>query len=398
MTVANDSRVWYDPYDPAISADPFPTFRRLRDEAPIYYNERYNFWALSRHADVEQALVDWETFSSSRSDILEIIQGDFDLPSGVVMFEDPPLHMMHRGLMSRVFTPRRMNELEDQVREYCRACLDPFVGADRFDFVKDLGERMPMRVIGMLLGIPESDQEMVRTKNDDLLRTETGKPMEVREDAIADGSMFADYVDWRAKHPSDDLMTALLNAEFEDEAGTVRTLSRDEVLTYTQVIAGAGNETTGRLIGWLGKLLGDHPDQRRALVDDRSLIPNAVEETLRFQPTGLHLARYVARDVDFYGTTVPAGSAILLLVGSANRDERRHPDPDRYDIHRSGPHMTFGYGFHFCLGASLARLEGRVALDEVLNRFPDWDVDDENIRLAPTSTVRGWESMPVIIR
>ena len=168
MTVTHESQVSYDPYDPAISADPFPIFRRLRDEAPIYYNEQYDFWALSRHADVEKALVDWETFSSSRSDILEIIQGDFDLPSGVVMFEDPPVHMMHRGLMSRVFTPRRMNELEDQVREYCRACLDPFVGTGRFDFVKDLGERMPMRVIGMLLGIPESDQEAVRTKNDDL--------------------------------------------------------------------------------------------------------------------------------------------------------------------------------------------------------------------------------------
>ena len=226
--------------------------------------------------------------------------------------------------MSRVFTPKRMNALEDQVREYCRACLDPFVGTGRFDFVKDLGQQMPMRVIGMLLGIPESDQEAVRHRADEQLRTERGKPMDVRQDAIADGSMFAEYVDWRAQHPSDDLMTALLNAEFEDDTGTVRTLSRDEVLTYTQVIAGAGNETTGRLIGWLGKLLGDHPDQRRALVEDRALIPNTIEETLRFQPTGLHLARYVARDVEYYGTTVPAGSAILLLVGSANRDERRH--------------------------------------------------------------------------
>ena len=150
------------------------------------------------------------------------------------------------------------------------------------------------------------------------------------------------------------------------------------MLAYTQVIAGAGNETTGRLIGWLGRLLGDHPDQRRALVEDRSLIPNAIEETLRFQPTGLHLARYVMRDVEYYGTTVPAGSAMLLLVGSANRDERRHADPDRFDVRRDlGPHLTFGYGLHFCLGASLARLEGRVALDEVLNRFPDWEVDDD---------------------
>ena len=175
MTIANESRVYYDPYDAGISADPFPTYRRLRDEAPIYYNERYDVWALSRHADVEKALVNWETFSNSRSDILEIIKSGFELPSGVVMFEDPPAHTMHRGLMSRVFTPRRMSELEDQVREYCRACLDPLVGTDRFDFVKDLGERMPMRVIGMLLGIPESDQPAVRHKADATLRTEAGQ-------------------------------------------------------------------------------------------------------------------------------------------------------------------------------------------------------------------------------
>ena len=399
MTIANDSRVYYDPYNAGISADPFPTYRRLRDEAPIYYNGRYDVWALSRYADVKQGLVDWETFSNSRSDILEIIKGGFDLPAGVVMFEDPPSHTMHRGLMSRVFTPRRMSALEDHVREYCRACLDPLVGTDRFDFVKDLGERMPMRVIGMLLGIPESDQHAVRHKADATLRTEAGKPMEVQQTAIADGSMFAEYIEWRAKHPADDLMTALLNAEFDDDTGTVRKLSRDEVLAYTQVIAGAGNETTGRLIGWLGKVLGEHPDQRRALVDDRSLIPNAIEETLRFQPTGLHLARYVARDVEYYGMTVPAGSVMLLLVGSANRDERRYANPDRFDVRRDiGQHLTFGYGLHFCLGASLARLEGRVALDEVLKRFPDWEVDDDHVTVASTSTVRGFETMPVVVR
>jgi cytochrome P450 len=210
--------------------------------------------------------------------------------------------------------------------------------------------------------------------------------------------MYAEYIDWRVDNPSDDLMTALLTSEFEDETGTTRRLTRDEVLTYTQVLAGAGNETTGRLIGWLGKVLGDHPDQRREIVADRSLIPNTVEETLRFEPTGPHVARYVARDVEYYGTTVPAGSAILLLVGSANRDERRYEEADRFDIHRdNAQHLTFGYGLHFCLGAALARLEGRVALDEVLKRFPDWEVDHDNTRLAPTSTVRGWESMPVFI-
>ncbi|HVN51915.1 MAG TPA: cytochrome P450 [Acidimicrobiales bacterium] len=398
MTIVSDSSVYYDPYDVDINADPYPAFRRLRDEAPVYYNERYDVWALSRHADVEKGLVNWETFSSAHSDILEIIQSGMELPSAVVLFEDPPVHTMHRGLMSRVFTPRRMNELENKVRAYCASCLDPLVGQDRFDFVADLGAQMPMRVIGMLLGIPEADQTAVRDKSDAFLRTEAGRPMELREDAIANGELFAEYVEWRSKHPSDDLMTALLNAEFEDETGTKRTLTREEVLTYTQVLAGAGNETTGRLIGWLGKVLAEHPDQRRELVEDPSLVPAAVEETLRFEPTGPHIARYVARDVEYYGTTVPEGSALLLLVGSANRDERRWTDPDRFDIHRDeGPHLTFGYGLHYCLGANLARLEGRVALDEVLKRFPEWEVDYDHIRLAPTSTVRGWEAMPVAI-
>jgi cytochrome P450 len=399
MTVTSETAVYYDPYDADINADPYPTFRRLRDEAPIYFNERYSFWTLARHADVEKGLVDWQTLSSARGDILEIIQSGMELPSGVVLFEDPPLHTMHRGLMSRVFTPRRMNALEDQVRDFCARCLEPFVGEEHFDFVTDLGNEMPMQVIGMLLGIPESAQTDVRARSDAFLRTESGRPMQLQQDAIANGEIFAEYVDWRAQHPSDDLMTALLNAEFEDETGETRRLTRDEVLTYTQVLAGAGNETTGRLIGWLGKILAEHPDQRRELVEDRSLIPNTIEEALRFEPTGPHVARYVARDVEYHGQTVPAGSAMLLLVGAANRDERRYEDPDRFDIHRDmGQHLTFGYGLHYCLGAALARLEGRVALDEVLTRFPEWDVDDEHAELAPTSTVRGWASMPVFLR
>jgi cytochrome P450 len=399
MAIVHDRDVYYDPYDAAINADPYPTFKRLRDEAPIYHNERFDVWALSRHAEVEKALVNWETFSSARGDILEIVQSGMELPPGVVLFEDPPRHTMHRGLMSRVFTPKRMAALEDQVRAFCASCLDPLVGTDRFDIVAELGVVMPMRVIGMLLGIPESDQTAVRDKSDAFLRTEAGQPMELEQDAIANGDMFAEYVEWRSKHPSDDLMTALLNAEFDDETGTVRTLTRTEVLTYTQVLAGAGNETTGRLIGWLAKVLAEHPDQRRDLVEDRSLIPAAIDETLRFEPTGPHVARYVARDVEYHGTTVPEGSAILLLVGAANRDERRYERPDEFDIHRQdGQHLTFGYGLHYCLGANLARLEGRVALDELLSRFPEWDVELEHAQLSATSTVRGWESMPVIVR
>ena len=398
MSIVNDAAVNYDPYDVEINADPYPTYARLRDEAPTYHNEHYDFWALSRHEDVQQALVNWQTFSSTRSDILDVIKAGVELPPGVIMFEDPPVHTMHRGLMSRVFTPRRMAELEDQVRQYCVRCLDPLVGSGRFDIISELATMMPMRVIGMLLGIPEQDQTAVRDKTDANLRTEPGKPMEIKEDEVASGDLFTDYIDWRAEHPSDDLMTTLLNAEFEDETGETRKLTRQEVLTYTAVIAGAGNETTGRLIGWLAKLLAEHPDQRRQVVEDRSLIPKVIDETLRYEPTGHAVARYVTQDVEYHGTTVPAGSAMLLLVAAANRDERRYADPDVYDIHRPDiQHLTFGYGLHFCLGANLARLEGRVALDELLNRFPEWDVDESAIRLASTSTVRGWESLPLVL-
>ncbi|MEX3653339.1 MULTISPECIES: cytochrome P450 [Mycolicibacterium] len=392
--------VYYDPYDVGIVADPYPVYARLREEAPIYHNERYGFWALSRHADVERALADWETFSNSRSDILELIKSDFDMPPGVMMFEDPPMHTLLRGLMSRVFTPRRMAEIEDQIRQFCVRCLDPLVGSGGFDIIAELASMMPMRVIGMLLGIPESEQIGVRDANDANLRTEPGAPMKVvQADRIADGRIYADYVEWRSNNPSDDLMTALLNVEFTDEFGITRKLERKEVLHYTQVVAGAGNETTGRLIGWLAKVLAEHPGQRREVEQDRSLLTRAVDETLRFEPTGPHVARWVARDFEYGGTTVPAGSAMLLLFGAANRDPRRYRDPDTFDIHRDNiSHLTFGKGLHYCLGANLARLEGRVALDELLNRFPEWEIDYDSAKLAPTSTVRGWEQLRIVVK
>jgi cytochrome P450 len=399
MTISKDAAVYYDPYDLDIAANPWPTYARLREDAPIYYNERYRFWAISRHSDVESAVADWETFSNSRSDILELVNSEFDMPKGVMMFEDPPVHTMLRGLMSRVFTPRRMAEIEDQIRQFCVNCLDPHVGSDGFDIVAELASMMPMRVIGMLLGIPESDQVAVRDANDASLRTRPGAPMKVANaDKIADGAIYADYVEWRSKNPSDDLMTVLLNMEFTDENGVTRKLYRKEILHYVQVVAGAGNETTGRLIGWLAKVLAEHPDQRREIHSDRSLLTRAVDETLRFEPTGPHVARYTLKDFEMYGTTVPAGSAVLLLFGAANRDPRRYTDPDCYNIHRDNiSHLTFGKGVHYCLGANLARLEGRVALDELLNRWPEWGIDYDTAVPAPTSTVRGWERLRVVL-
>src|SRR5262245_35863267 len=362
-------QVYWDPWDVDIYADPYPTFRRLRAEAPLYYNERHDFFAVSRYEDVERGLHDKETFISGRGAILELIKANVQLPPGTLIFEDPPRHTIYRNLLSRVFTPRRMSAIEPQVREYCAASLDPLTGTDRFDFIADLGAQMPVRVIGMLLGIPLQDQDAVRETADANLRTRPGTKMSFGGRLDIGADMFADYIDWRSKHPSDDLMTDLLNAEFVDETGVSRRLTREEVQTYVAVIAGAGSETTTRLIGWAGKLLADHPEQRGELVRDRSLVLRAIEEILRFEPPALHVSRYVARDTEFHGIPVPEGSAIGLLVGSANRDERHRPDGDSFDIHRAaGPLLSFGHGAHFCLGAALARVEGRVALDEILRR------------------------------
>ena len=397
MQTSDSSEVNWDPYDVEIFADPYPVFRRLREERPLYRNEKHDFFAVSRFKEVEAGLVDRDTFISGRGAVLELIKANIEFPPGVIIFEDPPRHTVHRGLLSRLFTPRKVAALEPKIRDFCRRSLDPVVGTGRFDFVRDLGAQMPMRTIGMLLGIPEQDQESVRDAVDARLRTDAGKPMEYSEQGLS-GEMFAEYVEWRAQHPSDDLMTELLQAEFEDETGVTRRLTREEILTYVNVVAGAGNETTNRLIGWAGKVLAEHPEQRRDLARDPALIPNAIEELLRYESPAPYVGRYVARDVEVLGEKIPEGSAMLFLIASANRDEARFPNGDGFDVHRRvGQHFTFGYGTHFCLGAALARLEGRVALEEILKRFPDWEVDRENAKLASTSTVRGWETLPTFV-
>jgi cytochrome P450 len=394
MDAVADAPVHWDPYDPKYFANPYPAFRRLREQAPLYYNEQYDFFAVSRYEDVERGLGDRDTFISGRGGVLEIIKQNVPIPPGVFIFEDPPIHTIHRGILTRIFTPKKMAALEPQIRAFCAKALDPLVEGGVFDFIADLGAEMPMRVIGMLLGIPEEDLASVRDRANDALRTEAGKPMDYSQHNFA-GEGFEDYIDWRAKNPSDDLMTELLNAEFVDETGTTRRLHREEVLIFINIISGAGNETTNRLIGWTGKVLAEHPDQRRQIYQNRALIPQAIEEILRFEPPGPSVGRYVAKDTEFQGTKIPAGSTILALVGAANRDESKFVNGESFNINRERvPHLTFGYGFHACLGNALARVEGRIALDEILTRFPEWDVDLANAHLSSTSTVRGWETLP----
>jgi cytochrome P450 len=388
----------YDPYNPEIVKDPYPVYRRLREEAPLYYNAAYDFYAVSRYEDCTNGLNDWQTFPSRRGGILEIIKAGIDLPPGTVIFEDPPTHDIHRGLLARAFTPRKISALEEKVREFTAECLDPLVGRDRFDIIAELGSVMPMRVIGLLFGIPDSQLAAVRETADDLLRTEVGGQMDYGKREMLGADVIADYVDWRIDNPSDDMMTDLLSTEFEDVDGIRRKLTRDEVVTYATVVTGAGNETTNRLIGWMTTTLDQFPDARRDLVADPALIPNAVEETVRYEPPGPHIARYVAKDTEFHGQTVPEGSAILFVVAAANRDDRRYPEPDRFDVRRNiGSQLGFGLGPHYCLGAALARLEARVALEEMLKRFPEWSVDYSGAQLSPTSTVRGWETLPISV-
>ncbi|CQD16187.1 cytochrome P450 superfamily protein [Mycolicibacterium conceptionense] len=338
MTTQQAVELYYDPFDHDIDDNPYPVWKRMRSEAPLYYNEKYSFYALSRWDDVARELPNWQAYRSGRGTTADILFSGIEVPPGILLFEDPPLHDLHRRLLSKVFTPRRMLAVEDLVRDFCVKALDPL------------------------------------------------------RDAI---TMFAEYIEWRASHPSDDLMTDLLTAHIEEADGTSRPLTRTEVLAYTAMIAGAGNETTARLIGFMGQLLAEHPDQRRELAADPSLIPGAVEETLRFEPPSPVQARYVAQDVEHYRQAIPEGSYMLLLNGSANRDESKFTDPDRFDIHRTGGHLSFGQGLHFCLGSALARLEARVAFEEVLKRWTDWDVDYDNAFRAHTSSVRGWARLPV---
>ena len=398
MTTTMQQPLHYDPYTIELEDDPQSVYARLRDEAPVYHNEEKDFWALSRFDDVEAAFRDIARFSSAHGNILEVVKAAPRIPNGMFINEDPPEHTIHRALVARTFTPRRMRDVEDRLRAFCVACLEPFEGATRFDFVKDLGNELPMRAIGMLLGMPDSLQVVERDRTDRRLQSDPGTPMPVSKEKYFSAESFAEYVDWRATHPSDDLVTELINVEFTDAKGVTRKLTRDELLIFVGVIAGAGFETTGRLIGWIGRTLGDNPDVRHEVAANPDLLPNVVDEVLRLEPTGSSIARYVTEDVEVHGTTIPAGSALLLLVAAANRDPRHYTDPDRFDIHRNdGAHLTFGHGAHFCLGASLARFEGRIALDEVLKRFPDWEVDDDAAERIYTSTMRGWATLPVNI-
>lgn len=394
------SEIYYDPYDYAIDANPHPVWARLREESPLYYNEKLDFYALSRFQDVWDASIDHATFSSAHGTVLEVISDNVNY-GPMMIWLDPPDHTQLRKLVGRAFTPRRISSLEERIRQLCANYLDPLADRDRFDFVEDFGARLPVMVIGALLGLPEDQQEQVRAWTDSLLHIEPGETQlnTTSQDASRNlQELFQREITARRKNPRDDLMSDLLASEIELADGTRRRLNDEELHAFVALLSGAGNETVARLLGWAGVVLARHPDQRRRLVDDPSLIPNSIEELMRFEAPSPIQARYVTRPVVWHGQEVPAGAKIALMTGAAGRDPREYPEPDTFDVGRSfSRHVAFGFGIHFCLGASLARMEGRVALEEVLRRFPQWEIDEDLLEMVHTSTVRGYARVPVSV-
>jgi cytochrome P450 len=392
--------LYWDPFSPELRDDPYPLWKRLRDEAPLYYNDRHDFWVLTRFHDIEQAHRDVETYSSSHGTTLESMSREPMADTGLIIALDPPRHTMLRRLVSRAFTTRRVSMLENRIRSVCAELLDPHIGAGTFDYVQDFSAILPPTIISALLGVPEQDQEKLRHLVDDVFAIDEsgiGMTGEVSKNAIVElfgylGSQFAD----RKTHPREDMFTELLQAEITDESGTVRRLTDQELVSFGLLLFAAGSETVARHLGWLASVLPDYPDQRAELAKDFSLIPNTIEEILRLEAPSPVQGRWVTKDVTLHGATIPANSRAVLLTGSAGRDERKYDHPDVLDIHRKVDlHLAFGYGVHFCLGAALARMEGRIGLEETFKRWPEWQVDRDNAVLLYTSTVRGPLKLPV---
>jgi cytochrome P450 len=380
--------VYWDPFDVDIDTAPYEVWRRLRDDAPVYRNEKHGFWALSRYADVQAAHRDAAGFQSCHGTVLELMT-DEPQASAQMISSDPPAHTRLRQLVSRAFTPRRIAQLEDHIRVLCAELLAPWDDGAEIDYVEDFGATLPSMVISELMGVPAADRVWVKDHIDTFFHIEPGVGMVNDVSLTAQIEMHgyvSELVAERTRTPGDDLLSALAQTS----------LTRDEATDFAILLVGAGTETVARLLGWTAVVLDEHPDQRAELAADPTLVPNAVEELLRYEAPSPVQGRWTGRDVELHGTTIPEGAKVLLITGSAGRDERKYPDPDRFDVRRRfDHHVSFGYGVHFCLGASLARMEGRVALQETLRRHPTWEVDRDRAVRLHTSTVRGWSSVPV---
>ncbi len=397
MSTAAPERLTYSPYDYEIHEDPYPTYARLREESPVYRNDELDFWALSRHADVAAAYQDTERFSSANGVSLDpAATGPHASRTMFFLAMDPPKHGRMRGLVSRAFTLRRVEEMEVRILELTRYHLEPALQRGTFDFVGDFAGRLPMDVMSDMIGVPPSDRREVRRLADLLVHREEGVydvPPAGAEAAFTLARYFADMVAERRTAPRDDLTSALCNAELDGER-----LSDNDIMSFLFLMVVAGNETTAKLLanawywGWR------NPAELAKPFDDRRWIGPWIEETLRYDGSSQAVARTLTTDVDVSGRTLPAGARVLLLIGSANRDPRAFPDPGRYDLARDTSAMlSFGAARHFCLGASLARLEARIALNELVRRVRSYEIDPAGARRIHSVNVRGFASLPTTV-
>lgn len=387
-----------NPFSYGFQADPYPTYRWLRDHAPVYRNEALDFFALSRWDDVLAASLEHDTYSSAKGTVLEMDRAMIEgFP--IIIFMDPPRQTRLRRLVSKAFTPARINALDPFIRRTAIELVEQIRGAGRCDFIADFAARLPIAVISAMIGVPAADRDMIREWTDESLSRDADNP-QIPARALAASARLGQYfyalATEKRAHPGDDMTSLLAHAEFVDETGEPQRLTDAELVGFCSLLSAAGNETVTKLLGNAIVLLARHPDQRRRLVEDPRRIPEAVEECLRYWPPSQYQGRTLMRDVTLHGVTMPRDAFVLLLTGAACRDERQFPDADRFDITRDVPvQLAFGHGAHKCLGAALARLESRIALEELHARIPDYGVDESACTRVHMSNVHGFASVPM---
>ena len=391
----------FDPFSDAFFDNPYETYRRMREDAPVYHSDRWDFYALSRYEDVVAAHRDWETFSSAYGVSLDMLGMRQKTQTNMIIIMDPPEHDRLRKLVRTVFTRRAIDGLEPLVTKVIAGFLDQLTGRDSFDMVADFAALFPVEVISTMLGIPEGERQQVRLWTDEFLHREPNNPNATHDGVLASFAMHA-YMLELARHkrrsPDDLLISRLVTTTVEDEDGTVHQMTDDDIASFAVVLASAGSETVTKLIGNGVVIADQNPGQWQLILEDAKRIPGAVEEMLRLQPPSQYQGRFATRDVTLHGVTIPAGSPTLLITGAATRDPLVYDRPDVFDITRNASTtVVFGYGVHSCIGAWLARLEGRAAFEQIRARWPNFTVETEGLRRVTMSNVAGYSHVPVRI-
>ncbi|WP_369806740.1 cytochrome P450 [Mycobacterium sp. E802] len=394
------SQVVFDPFSEDFFNGPYETYRRMREEAPVYYNADYDFYALTRHADVAAAFKDFETYSSAYGVDLAMVRTGQKVPAKMIISMDPPEHRHMRSLVNKVFTPRAIGALHDMVEQQ----IDRYLGGVdplEFDVVSDFSAYFPVEVITTMLGVPPESRQQVRLWIDASLHRDPGQ-IEMSESGIEAMAqtwlLYYDLIKQRRAEPRDDMISGLIAAEIEREDGELTRLRNSEIAGFATLLGGAGAETVTKLVGAAVVMFGRHPGQWQRLRADRSKVPAAIEELLRYEAPAQYNVRRSQREIELHGVTIPAGKPVFLVGGSANRDPDAWTDPDTFDIDRNrteAQNLGFGYGIHSCLGAALARLECGIALNKLLDFMPRYEVDWDRCERVSMQNVAGWAHVPV---